>query len=104
MQSMNGHLHTRILLQLHGICRVAMWIEHSFGTENGVQQGPEGVDAHFMSLRDGMPLTLSMRGSKVSNPGLYLLTSTLSTLSLSLSERTAQIPRRSFWNNCTSRH
>ena len=42
-----------------------MWVEHSFGTENGVQHGPEGVEAHFMSLRDGRPLTISMRGTKV---------------------------------------
>ncbi|KAL0033983.1 hypothetical protein WJX79_001201 [Trebouxia sp. C0005] len=45
--------------------RVAMWVEHSFGTENGVQHGPEGVEAHFMSLRDGRPLTISMRGIQV---------------------------------------
>ena len=44
-----------------------MWVEHSFGTENGVQHGPEGVEAHFMSLRDGRPLTISMRGTKVSS-------------------------------------
>lgn len=49
-----------------GYCRVAMWVEHSFGTENGVQHGPEGVEAHFMSLRDGRPLSISMRGTKVS--------------------------------------
>ena len=41
-----------------------MWVEHSFGTENGVQHGPEGVEAHFMSLRDGRPLTLSMQGTQ----------------------------------------
>ncbi|KAL3143199.1 Bardet-Biedl syndrome 2 protein [Trebouxia sp. C0009 RCD-2024] len=45
--------------------RVAMWVEHSFGTDNGVQHGPEGVEAHFMSLRDGRALTISMRGTKV---------------------------------------
>ncbi len=43
-----------------------MWVEHSFGTENGVQHGPEGVEAHFLSLRDGRPLTISMRGTQVS--------------------------------------
>jgi len=43
-----------------------MWVEHSFGTENGVQHGPEGVEAHFLSLRDGTPLTISMRGTQVS--------------------------------------
>lgn len=43
-----------------------MWVEHSFGTENGVQHGPEGVEAHFLSLRDGRPLTISMRGNQVS--------------------------------------
>lgn len=42
-----------------------MWVEHSFGTENGVQHGPEGVEAHFLSLRDGRPLTISMRGTQV---------------------------------------
>ena len=42
-----------------------MWIEHGFGTENGVQQGPEGVEAHVMSLRDGKPLSISMRGTQV---------------------------------------
>ena len=47
------------------MCRVAMWVEHSFGTENGVQHGPEGLEAHFMSLRDGRPLTFSMRGTQV---------------------------------------
>lgn len=48
-----------------------MWVEHSFGTENGVQHGPEGVEAHFMSLRDGRPLTISMRGTKVSLKALW---------------------------------
>lgn len=43
-----------------------MWVEHSFGTENGVQHGPEGVEAHFLSLRDGRPLTISMHGTQVS--------------------------------------
>lgn len=49
------------------LCRVAMWVEHSFGTENGVQQGPQGVEAHFLSLRDGRPLTISMQGTKVTS-------------------------------------
>ena len=43
-----------------------MWVEHSFGTENGVQHGSEGVEAHFLSLRDGRPLTISMRGTQAS--------------------------------------
>lgn len=42
-----------------------MWVEHSFGTDNGVQHGLEGVQAHFLSLRDGRPLTISMRGTQV---------------------------------------
>ena len=42
-----------------------MWVEHSFGTENGVQQAPEGVQAHFLSLRDGRPLTIFMQGTQV---------------------------------------
>ena len=46
-------------------CRVAKWIAASFGGEEGVQQGPQGVYAHFVSLRDGCPLTITMQGTQV---------------------------------------
>ena len=80
-KSITTHLLIQIQLQLFcclfalgrsALCRVAMWVEHSFGTENGVQQGPQEMEAHFMSLRDGRPLTISMQGTKVSLQVLQL--------------------------------
>lgn len=68
-----------------------MWVEHSFGTDNGVQHGPEGVDAHFMSLRDGRPLSICMRGTKVSPRWLPVVVSDLPFQFLSCSHCVADV-------------
>lgn len=47
------------------LCRVAKWISASFGGEEGIQQGSDGVYAHFISLRTGLPLTISMQAAEV---------------------------------------
>lgn len=56
---------TALQFDLVNQCRVAKWISASFGGEDGVQQGPDGVYAHFVSLRTGLPLTISMQASQV---------------------------------------